>query len=102
MVWSAEVEETLQRIEANGSVMGVIVVNADGLPIRSSFESSKASKYADILRRLTAMARSTVRDVDPQDDLIVMRMSTKNQEVMVAQENSYHLILVQRLERSRV
>ncbi|XP_037111105.1 dynein light chain roadblock-type 2-like isoform X3 [Syngnathus acus] len=98
----AEVEETLQRIEANGSVMGVIVVNADGLPIRSTFESSKASKYADILRRLTAMARSMVRNVDPQDDLIVMRLSTKNQEVMVAQENSYHLILVQRLERSRV
>lgn len=55
-----------------------------GIPIRSTFDSSKAGKYADVLRHLTAMARSTVRDVDPQDDLIVLRISTKNQEIMVA------------------
>ncbi|XP_051917806.1 dynein light chain roadblock-type 2-like [Hippocampus zosterae] len=95
----AEVEETLQRIEAHGSVAGTIVVNADGIPIRSTFDSSKAGKYADALRHLTAMARSTVRDVDPQDELIVLRISTKNQEIMVAPENSYLLILVQRFER---
>ncbi|XP_061532704.1 dynein light chain roadblock-type 2-like [Phyllopteryx taeniolatus] len=95
----AEVEETLQRIEAHGSVIGTIVANADGIPVRSTFDISKAGKYVEVLRHLTALARSTVRDVDPQDDLVVMRISTKNQEIMVAPENSYLLILIQRYER---
>ncbi|XP_077566802.1 dynein light chain roadblock-type 2-like [Stigmatopora nigra] len=91
----AEVEETLTRIEAHGSVVGTIIANADGIPVRSTFDISKAGKYAEVLRHLTTMARSTVRDVDPQNDLIVMRISTKNQEIMIAPENSYLLILVQ-------
>nr|XP_057931768.1 dynein light chain roadblock-type 2-like [Doryrhamphus excisus] len=94
-----EVEETLQRIEAQGSVLGTIVVNADGIPIRSTFDISKAGKYVELLRHLTALAKGTVRDIDPEDELVVLRISTKNQEIMVGPENGYLLILIQRYER---
>ncbi|XP_061824024.1 dynein light chain roadblock-type 2-like [Nerophis lumbriciformis] len=94
-----EVEETLQRIEAQGSVLGTIVANTDGIPIRSTFDNSKAGKYVDSLRQLTLMARCTVRDIDPENELVVLRISTKNQEIMVGPENGYLLILLQRFEK---
>ncbi|XP_054632720.1 dynein light chain roadblock-type 2-like [Dunckerocampus dactyliophorus] len=95
----SEVEETLQRIEAQGSVLGTIIVNADGIPIRSTFDISKAGKYVDLFRQLTVLARSTVRDMDPENELVVLRISTKSQEIMVGPENGYLLILIQRYER---
>nr|XP_057930552.1 dynein light chain roadblock-type 2-like [Doryrhamphus excisus] len=94
----AEVEEILERIEAHGSVSGIIVANAEGIPVRTTFENSKAAKYAGLLRHLTMMARNTVRDVDPQNDLTVLRIGTKNQEIMVAPESDSLVIVLQRCE----
>ncbi|XP_037110706.1 dynein light chain roadblock-type 2-like [Syngnathus acus] len=94
----AEVEETFQRVEANRSVIGTIIASADGLPVRSTFESSKAARYVGILGHLTTMATSTVRDIDPQNDLTVLRIGTKNQEIMVAPENGFLVIVLQRCD----
>ncbi|XP_077566803.1 dynein light chain roadblock-type 2-like [Stigmatopora nigra] len=92
----AKVEESLQRVEAHSSVIGTIVANAEGIPVRSTFENSKAAKYAGLLRHLTLMATGTVRDVDPQNDLTVLRIGTKNQEIMIAPESDSLVIVLQR------
>ena len=34
------VEETLKRISSHKGILGVIIVNADGIPIRSTFENN--------------------------------------------------------------
>ncbi|XP_051916295.1 dynein light chain roadblock-type 2-like [Hippocampus zosterae] len=94
----AEVEETLQRVEANRTVIGTIVANKEGIPVRSTFENSKAAKYAGLLRHLTIMATSTVRDIDPQNNLTVLRIGTKNQEIMIAPENDCLVIVLQRCD----
>ncbi|XP_018519578.1 dynein light chain roadblock-type 2 [Lates calcarifer] len=91
----AEVEETLKRIEAHKGVIGTIVVNAEGIPIRTNLDNSTAVQYAGLLRHLTMLARSTVRDIDPQNDLIVLRIRTKKYEIMVAPENGFLLIVIQ-------
>ncbi|XP_034390902.1 dynein light chain roadblock-type 2-like isoform X2 [Cyclopterus lumpus] len=91
----AEVEETLRRIEAHKSVIGTIVVNADGIPIRTTLDNSTANQYAGLFRQLTLMARSTVRDIDPQNDLLVLRVRSKKHEILVAPENDFLLIVIQ-------
>ncbi|XP_073328813.1 dynein light chain roadblock-type 2 [Pagrus major] len=91
----AEVEDTLKRIEAHKGVIGTIVVNADGIPIRTTLDNSTAVQYAGLLRNLTMMARSTVRDIDPQNDLTFLRIRSKKHEVLVAPENDFLLIVIQ-------
>nr|XP_020467390.1 dynein light chain roadblock-type 2 isoform X1 [Monopterus albus] len=92
-----EAEETLKRIDTHKGVIGTIVVNAEGIPIRSSLDNSTSVQYAGLLRHLTTMARSTVRDIDPQNDLICLRMRSKKHEIMVAPENNFLLIIIQNL-----
>ncbi|XP_044049639.1 dynein light chain roadblock-type 2 isoform X2 [Siniperca chuatsi] len=91
----AEVEETLKRIEAHKGVIGTIVVNAEGIPIRTTLDNSTTVQYAGLLRQLTMKARSTVRDIDPQNDLTFLRIRSKKHEILVAPENDFLLIVIQ-------
>ncbi|XP_035798802.1 dynein light chain roadblock-type 2-like isoform X2 [Amphiprion ocellaris] len=74
----AQVEETLKRIEASKGVIGTILVNAE-----------------ELLCQLSMLARTTVRDIDPQNDLTFLRIRSKKHEIMVALENNYLLIVIQ-------
>ncbi|XP_060891070.1 dynein light chain roadblock-type 2-like isoform X2 [Labrus mixtus] len=74
----ADVVETLKRIEAHKDVIGIIVVNAE-----------------EPLRQIAMMARSTVRDIDPQNDLRFLRIRTKDYQILVAVDNDFLLITIQ-------
>ena len=41
-------------------------VNTAGIPIRTTMDNSTTVQYAGLIHQLTAKARSTVRDIDPQ------------------------------------
>ncbi|XP_048776171.1 dynein light chain roadblock-type 2 isoform X1 [Ostrea edulis] len=91
----AEVEETFKRIQSHKGVIGVIVVNSEGIPIRSTLDNSTTVQYAGLISQLAAKARSTVRDIDPSNDLTFLRIRSKKHEIMVAPENEYLLIVIQ-------
>ncbi|MEQ2232732.1 Dynein light chain roadblock-type 2 [Ilyodon furcidens] len=91
----ANIEETMKRIESHKGVIGTIVVNAEDIPIRTTLDNSTTAKYARLLRNFTILARSTVRDVDPQNDLTFVRIRSKKHEIMIAPENNYLLIVIQ-------
>ncbi|XP_025776696.1 dynein light chain roadblock-type 2 [Puma concolor] len=91
----AEVEETLKRIQSHKGVMGTMVVNAEGIPIRTTLDNSTTVQYAGLLHQLTMKAKSTVRDIDPQNDLTFLRIRSKKHEIMVAPDKEYLLIVIQ-------
>uniref|UniRef100_G1MEY4 Dynein light chain roadblock-type 2 n=1 Tax=Ailuropoda melanoleuca TaxID=9646 RepID=G1MEY4_AILME len=91
----AEVEETLKRIQSHKGVIGTMVVNAEGIPIRTTLDNSTTVQYAGLLHQLTVKARSTVRDIDPQNDLTFLRIRSKKHEIMVAPDKEYLLIVIQ-------
>ncbi|XP_037864160.1 dynein light chain roadblock-type 2 isoform X1 [Chlorocebus sabaeus] len=84
----AEVEETLKRIQSHKGVIGTMVVNAEGIPIRTTLDNSTTVQYAGLLHHLTMKAKSTVRDIDPQNDLTFLRIRSKKHEIMVAPVSS--------------
>ena len=61
-----EVEETLRRLQGHKGVQGVVIVNQDGIPIRSTFDQSVTVQYASLITQLSSKARSAVRELDPQ------------------------------------
>ncbi|XP_031471206.1 dynein light chain roadblock-type 2 [Phasianus colchicus] len=91
----AETEETLKRIQAHKGVVATMVVNAEGIPIRTTLDNSTTVHYAGLLHQLTMKARSTVRDIDPQNDLTFLRIRSKKHEIMVAPDKEYLLIVIQ-------
>ncbi|KAK3526133.1 hypothetical protein QTP70_016128 [Hemibagrus guttatus] len=66
-----------------------------GIPIRTTLDNSTTVQYAGLLHQLAMKARSTVRDIDPQNDLTFLRIRSKKHEIMVAPDKDYLLIVIQ-------
>jgi len=94
----SEVEDTLKRIQAHKGVIGIIVVNCDGIPIRTTLDNSTTVQYASLLHKLAIQARNCVRDTDPQNDLTFLRVRSKKNEIMIAPENDCLVICIQQTE----
>ncbi|NXU47547.1 DLRB2 protein, partial [Turnix velox] len=80
----AEVEETLKRIQTHKGVVATMVINAEGVPVRTTLDNSSTVQNASLLRPLTEKARSAVRDLDPENDLTFLRIKSKKNEIMIA------------------
>ena len=90
-----EVEVTLDRIQTHKGVMGLIVVSEDGIPIRSTLDNSTTLQYVAMCNSLCGIARGVVRDTDPQNDLKILRVRTKKNEIIMAPEGGKKLIVIQ-------
>ncbi|XP_034388596.1 dynein light chain roadblock-type 1 [Cyclopterus lumpus] len=91
----AEVEETLKRIQSQNGVQGIIIVNSEGIPIKTTLDNASTVQYAGLIHQLVMKARSTVRDIDPQNDLTFLRIRSKKNEIMIAPDKDYFLIVIQ-------
>ncbi|GJQ66738.1 Roadblock/LC7 domain [Popillia japonica] len=92
---SNEVEETMKRIQSHKGVVGTIVVNSEGIPIKTTLDNTMTVQYAGLISSLVDKARSVVRDLDAANDLTFLRIRSKKHEIMVAPDKEFILIVVQ-------
>jgi dynein light chain roadblock-type len=95
----AAVEETFKRIQSHKGVIGVVIINSDGIPIRTTFDNDLTVQYAALVSQLTVKARGVVKNLDPEDELKFVRIRSKKHDIMIAPEferqREYYLIVVQ-------
>jgi dynein light chain roadblock-type len=94
------VEEAFNRIKGHKGVKGILIVNGEGVSIRSTLNTSETNKYGAQISALTGLARSTVREIDPTNDLLFLRIRSKKHEIMVAPDREFLLIVIQNPEDS--
>jgi len=110
---AAEVEETLKRLIQHKGVIGTIIVNNDGIPIKSTLDNhtttqveqalryqsvkalSSPSQYSGLLNQLVDQAKTMFKEIDSSNDLTFLRLRTKKHEIMVAPDRDYLLIVIQ-------
>ncbi|KAF6201369.1 hypothetical protein GE061_005817 [Apolygus lucorum] len=76
-------------------VKGVIVTNGEGVPIKTTMDHTKTILYTALVTQLCDKGRSAVKDLDPSNDLTFLRLRSRMQEIMIAVDFSYLLIVVQ-------
>lgn len=93
------VEETFKRLQSHKGVIGVVVINMDGIAIKSTFDNDVTVQYAALVSHFTSKSRSVVRKLDPDNDLKFLRLRSKKHEILIAPEfdksNEYYLVVVQ-------
>ena len=121
---ASEVEETLKRIQSHRGVEGILIVNNDGVPLKSTLSAEQTTQYSSLFSQLSSKARSVVRTLDAtvrarlacvmdvcppsphpcgvavcvallQNDLTFLRVRSKKHEIMVAPDKDYLLIVIQ-------
>ncbi|ELT98680.1 hypothetical protein CAPTEDRAFT_219151 [Capitella teleta] len=91
----SEVEDTIKRLNLHKGVIGTIVVNTEGIPIRTTMDNSTTVQYCGSLHRLLMLARHTIRDIDPQNELTFLRVRSRKHEIMIAPDKEYFLVVIQ-------
>lgn len=95
LTMSSEVEETLKRIQSHRGVKGVLILNNDGIPIRSNLSQEDTDTYAALISQLSFKANGIVRTLDEADSLTFLRLRSTKHEIMVAPDKDYILIVIQ-------
>ena len=94
------VEERLRRISKQDGVTAVMVLNGDDLPIHSTVDGTMAVVLANSCRPIEQLSRNTIRDMDPTNDLILIRMRTKKSEIIIAPEEENLLVVIQNMNKN--
>ncbi|ORX96249.1 dynein light chain roadblock-type 1, isoform CRA_b, partial [Basidiobolus meristosporus CBS 931.73] len=89
-----EVDEHLKRLASRKGVKGVVIVNKEGLSIRSTLDTALTKQYSTLFTNLVNMAKSTVHEIDPQNEVTFLRVRTKKHEVMIAPNPDYYFITI--------
>merc|ERR1712062_16604 len=89
-----DLEETIKRIQGHKGVVGMMIVNNDGIAVRSNMDATITNQYCAVISRLADQARSTIRDLDPTNDITFLRLRSKKNEVLIAPGNKINLILL--------
>ena len=93
--FTGELDEILKRITEIKNIAGVIVVNSEGITVKSTLENSLSVQYSVLISQLSERAKSIVRDLDPANELTYLRIKSRKHEILVAPEDDFILIVVQ-------
>ncbi|XP_053618074.1 dynein light chain roadblock-type 2-like [Plodia interpunctella] len=90
-----KVNPMVDRIMNDDSVGGVIMTNKEGAPILTNTNLMAANNYGAALRRLGSFTQASIKDMDPFDEVLVLRVNTKKLEMMVAPHAEFSIIVIQ-------
>jgi hypothetical protein len=94
-------EATLKRLLAHPTVEGVILTNKEGQLQYTSLDHNVTFFITSKLLSFADMARATIRDIDPTDNLITFRLRTREKEMMVvAPDDGMQVIAIQKVNTS--
>lgn len=96
---TALVEETEKRIGSHKGVLGFIVLNTDGIALRSTFDNDTTVQYAALVSRYVEKCRMCVKRMNGEDELEFVRIRSAKHEIMIAPDfaggSDYYLVTVQ-------
>lgn len=84
-------EATLARVSAYPGVLGCAVVGTGPRPqlLRTTLDPAAADELVRVAPSLAELCRAAVRELDPQNDLEIVRLrTTKQREIMVVYSES--------------
>lgn len=82
-------------MSASTGVKGVVIINGDGIPVKSTLNDRQQDlMYAALVSDLNMKARQTVRQFDDQDSLLTLRLRSQKHEIIIAPEKDVIVVTV--------
>ena len=86
----------MKRIVDHPGVVGLIITQNKRQPIYTTLDNNKTFIYANRLSDFVDLAEHTVKSIDPEDTLMVVRIKTSKYEIMnMMPTNNQSIIVVQ-------
>ncbi|XP_055855976.1 dynein light chain roadblock-type 2-like [Episyrphus balteatus] len=89
------VDEVYRLLQEQPGVKDVIVLNQLANPIRTTMEHQRAVEYSGLYEMLYQKVRYMLLQIDPEDELLGLRVRTKSDETIVAEDGKITVMVVQ-------
>lgn len=88
----SEIEEAINRMKK----VILIITGPDGSVVRTSLENkADVSRLTNSIGELVDKARNIVRDVDPSNDMTLLRFTLRKHDIIIAPGKNFRIIVVQ-------
>ena len=91
-------EAVLDRLKENTTVQDLFVSDCNGMIVRSTLDTARSQLYNRSITSLTHTAENAIKNIDPTNELIALRMRTGNKEIIISPENGMTLTVIQIVE----
>merc|ERR1739847_242673 len=96
----SEFEERFEELTNNKSVVGAMILTAEGKTVRTTFDSA-SSNYAEFAHKLIKTTRELLQETDSGNDVKFFRLTTKKHEIMMSPDNQYVLLVIHQSQDER-
>ncbi|EFJ31121.1 hypothetical protein SELMODRAFT_88969, partial [Selaginella moellendorffii] len=90
-------EETLKSISSHKGIVGTILTDSLGIPIKSSMDHATTTQYARYVALIVMKSKNLAADIEPTDTMMLVRVRTKLHELIVVPSEDYYIIIVQKV-----
>jgi dynein light chain roadblock-type len=91
-----EADETFKRLIACKGVQGIIIMNSEGIPVRTTMTNNQTILYISLIHGLTQKAKACIKEMDHQNELSFIRLRSHKDEVLIAPDKEFTMIVVQK------
>ncbi|XP_067628361.1 dynein light chain roadblock-type 1 [Eurosta solidaginis] len=89
------VEEVYRLIEQKPDIVDIIILNKRGNPVKSTMEQPSAIEFSGLYGILKDKVQSGLQKIDPDDELLMLRVRTKANEVLITPDEKITVMVVQ-------
>ena len=85
-------------MKVQAGVEGYVICDHAGVVLRRKpdMPADVADQYAQAMKALAAKSRNVVRDLEPKNELKYLRIRAKRQEILVAFDPEFLVIIIQK------
>ena len=96
MTEGPNLDDIFRRLQTQPGYLGMLVINAAGIPIRSTLTDPKqTSQLAALVASLVTMGVTAISDLDKTNALTMLRLRSVKYEMIISCDPTYTLIVFQ-------
>ena len=93
-------DDVFKRLQTSPGYLGMLVLNAAGIPIKSSFTDTRmTSQHSALVSSLVLMGQRATNDLDKNNTLKCMRLRSIKYEMIISTDASYTMVVFQDSKR---
>lgn len=91
----------IKSIETDDSINSIVMRSMTNkkMELKGDKEKQKEDMYAKVVPQLGREARSLIRQLDPKNDLTILRIRTTGHELFIAPDKEFYLCLLQNMSK---
>lgn len=85
----------MKRINSHKGVLGILIVNNDGIPIKTTLSPTETVQHAALVTHFAKKTKAVINQLDPDNKLTFVRVRSKKHEILIAPDVDYTLVVLQ-------